>query len=153
MEKEDTYAAHSDYFGNVYKKSLLEAMGSTGVILPEFRPPLDDLRDRLGVSEWSTKALFLEAVKSKMVPKVEWVVSELERTQLTQQQLSKRRGKDMGEDLFQTGKGADVSGSKTKCKELGVICVNNRSSISHAKIWFFSISNICDRASLDLVRT
>lgn len=106
---EDTYPAHSEYFGSVYKKSLMEAMGSTGVIRPEFRAPLDDLKKRLGVSEEITMDLFLEGVKDKMIPKVEWIVSEFERTQLTQQQLSQRRGKDMGEDLFQTGKGADVS--------------------------------------------
>lgn len=108
MSVEDAYPSHMESFGSVYKKSMLEAMGSTGVIRPEFRAPLDDLRDRLGVSEENCKELFLEAVQEKMVPMVEWIVSELERTQLTQQQLSKRRGKDMGEDMFQTGKGATV---------------------------------------------
>ena len=38
---------------------------------------------------------------------VEWINSEMERTQLTQKQLSQRRGKDMGEDVFQSGKLAD----------------------------------------------
>jgi hypothetical protein len=42
-----------------------------------------------------------------MKPMVEWVGSEMERTLLTRKQLSRRRGKDMGEDVFQTGKGAD----------------------------------------------
>lgn len=107
LAKADTYASHMEYFGSIYKKSVLEAMGTTGVIRPEFRDSLDELRDRLGVSEESTKELFLEAVKEKMVPMVEWIGSEMERTMLTQQQLAKRRGKDMGEDLFQTGKGAD----------------------------------------------
>ena len=63
----------------------------------------------LGVSEDNTKEIFLDAVKDKMVPMVEWIVSEFERTQLTQKQLSQRRKKDMGEDLFQTGKGATAS--------------------------------------------
>jgi hypothetical protein len=103
---EETYPAHMEYFGSIYKKSVLEAMGQTGVIRPEFRKSLDELRDRLGVSEENTKKLFIEAVKDKMTPMVEWIGSELERTMLTQQQLSKRRGKDMGEDMFQTGKGA-----------------------------------------------
>ena len=103
---EETYPSHVEYFGAVYKKSVLEAMGQTGVIRPELRDALDDLRDRLGVSEESTQKLFLDAVKDKMTPMVEWIGSELERTMLSQQQLSKRRGKDMGEDMFQTGKGA-----------------------------------------------
>lgn len=106
ISKQDTYPSHMEYFGNVYRKSVLEAMGSTGVIRPEFRGPLDQLAERLGVSEENTKEIFLEAVKEKMVPMVEWIVSEFERTQLSQQQLSQRRKKDMGEDLFQTGKGA-----------------------------------------------
>lgn len=103
---EDIYPSHMEYFGSVYRKSVLEAMGSTGVIRPEFRKPLDDLKSRLGISEENVKDIFLEAVKEKMVPMVKWCVSEFERTQLSQEQLSKRRGKDMGEDLFQTGKGA-----------------------------------------------
>lgn len=103
---EDTYLSHMEYFGNTYRKSVLEAMGSTGVIHPEFRGPLDELRDRLGIAEANSKEIFLEAVEEKMIPMVEWIVSEFERTQLTQQQLSQRRKKDMGEDLFQTGKGA-----------------------------------------------
>jgi hypothetical protein len=107
LAKEDTYGPHVEYFGSVYKKSVLEAMGTTGVIRPEFRGPLDELRERLGVSEESCEELFLEAVQEKMIPMVNWIGSEMERTQLTQKQLSKRRGKDMGEDLFQTGKGAD----------------------------------------------
>jgi hypothetical protein len=104
---EETYPAHMEHFGAVYKKSVLEAMGQTGVIRPEFRASLDELRDRLGVSEASTKKLFLNAVEDKMRPMVQWIGSELERTMLNQQQLSKRRGKDMGEDVFQSGKGAD----------------------------------------------
>jgi hypothetical protein len=109
LEKEDTYPAHMEYFGRIYKKSIIEAMGSTGVIRPEFRDALTDLRDRLGVREEDTKQLFLKAVEEKMIPMVEWINSEMERTMLTQKQLAERRGKDMGQDVFQTGKGADVS--------------------------------------------
>jgi hypothetical protein len=109
LEKVDTYPAHMEYFGSVYKKSLLEAMGSTGVIRSEFRDALDDLRDRLGVREEDTKSLFLEAIEEKMVPMVKWINSEMERTMLSQQQLAQRRGRDMGQDMFQSGKSADVS--------------------------------------------
>lgn len=98
-----------EYFGKTYRKSVLETMGSTGIIRPEFRGPLEDLQKRLGLSEEDCNKIFRDAVKEKMVPMVEWIVSEFERTQLTQQQLSQRRSKDMGEDLFQTGKGATVS--------------------------------------------
>jgi hypothetical protein len=105
----DTYAAHMECFGSVYKKSIVEAMGSTGVIRDELKGSLADLRKRLGVREEDTKELFLEAIEEKFVPMVEWINSEMERTQLNQKQLSERRGRDMGEDMFQTGKVADVS--------------------------------------------
>lgn len=107
LTKEDTYPAHMECFGAVYKKSILESMGSTGVIRPEFREALSDLRLRLGVREEDTKELFLEAVEEKFVPMVKWINSEMERTMLSQKQLSDRRGRDMGEDVFQTGKSAD----------------------------------------------
>lgn len=107
LKEEDTFSAHIEYFGSVYKKSIVEAMGSTGVIRPEFRESLDDLRSRLGVKEEDTKQLFLEAVEEKMIPMVKWINDEMERTQLTQKQLAERRGKDMGQDVFQSGKGAD----------------------------------------------
>jgi hypothetical protein len=104
----DTYAAHMEYFGTVYRKSVLEAMGATGIIRPEFREALNNLRDRLGLRESDTKKIFLDAVEERMKPMVEWVVSEMERTMLTQEQQSQRRKKDMGQDVFQSGKGADV---------------------------------------------
>jgi len=107
LEKSVVSSIHIDVFGAVYKKSILEAMGSTGVIRPELRDGLADLRLRLGVCEEDTKDLFLQAIEDKFVPMVEWINSEVERTQLTQKQLSQRRGKDMGEDVFQSGKLAD----------------------------------------------
>jgi hypothetical protein len=107
LEEKDTYPSHMEFFGSVYKKSIIESMGSTGVIRPEFKDALNDLRQRLGVQEEDTKALFLEAVEEKFVPMVEWINSEMERTMLSQKQLAERRGKDMGEDVFQTGKSAD----------------------------------------------
>jgi hypothetical protein len=100
---------HITQFGSVYKKSLEESMAITGIIRPEYRQPLKDLRERLGVSEQQANQLFLDAVKKRMIPMVEWIVSEMERTAFTQQQLADRRQKDLGEDYFQSGKGADVS--------------------------------------------
>lgn len=109
LETKDTYESRMDVFGPIYEKSVLEAMGSTGIIAPEYRDKIDKLRDRLGLSEAAAEQLYLAAIEEKMKPMVEWIVSEMERTMLTQQQLSQRRKKDMGEDLFQSGKGADVS--------------------------------------------
>jgi len=106
MSEDSTYETHLTVFGGEYRKGILEAMGSTGIIRPEFRGPLEDLRGRLGVSEESGRDLFIEACQERMVPMVEWVVLELERTMLTAEQLAKKRQKDFGEDYFKTGKGA-----------------------------------------------
>ncbi len=107
MTENDTYSAHFDTFGGAYKKSVQESMGSTGVITKEYREPLETLRARLGVSEESARSLYLEAMEERMIPMVEWVVLELERTMLTAEQLAQKRQKDFGEDYFKTGKGAD----------------------------------------------
>jgi len=109
LSKDDTYGPHVEVFGAAYKSGVLEAMGATGVIRKEFREPLVDLRNRLGVSEEAAKKLFLEAVEEKMAPMIEWIVLELERTILTPAQLSQKRQKDFGEDYFKTGKGASVN--------------------------------------------
>ena len=111
MSEDSTYDAHLEIFGNTYKTSVLESMGATGVITKEYREPLEKLRNRLGVSEDDSKGLYLEAMEERMVPMMEWVVLELERTMLTAEQLSRKRQKDFGEDYFKTGKGADVSSS------------------------------------------
>ena len=107
MSKEDTYPAHLEVFGSAYKTGVLESMGSTGIIRKELRAPLEELRSRLGVSDEAGKQLYLDAVKERMIPMVEYIVLELERTMLTAEQLSRKRQKDFGEDYFKTGKGAD----------------------------------------------
>jgi len=107
LDSNEVVPFHLTAFGPVYKKSVEEAMSITGVIRPEFRKSLEDLRERLGVSESQTREIFMEAVKQRMIPMVEWIVSEMEKTVFSQQQLSERRQKDIGEDYFQSGKKAD----------------------------------------------
>jgi hypothetical protein len=50
LDSKETTPMHLTAFGSVYRKSLEEAMSITGVIRPEYRGPLDDLRERLGVT-------------------------------------------------------------------------------------------------------
>lgn len=107
LDSKETTPMHLTAFGSVYRKSLEEAMSITGIIRPEYRAPLDDLRERLGVTPQQARELFLSAIKKRMIPMVEWIVSEMERTVFTQQQLAQRRQKDLGEDYFQSGKQAD----------------------------------------------
>jgi hypothetical protein len=106
IDIEDVRQGHLDNFGPAYKRSIIEAMGSTGIIRPDFREPLSKLRDGLGVSEDAAENLFLEAISEKMKPIVQKLVNEMERTLLTTQQLSQKRGIDMGEDVFKSGKAA-----------------------------------------------
>jgi len=107
MSVEDTYPAHLDTFGSQYRQSVMESMGSTGVITKEYREPLETLRARLGVSEEACRKLYLDAMDERMKPMVEWIVLELERTMLTAEQLAQKRQKDFGEDYFKSGRGAD----------------------------------------------
>ena len=51
----------------------------------------------------------MEAMEERIVPMVEWIVLELERTMLTAEQLARKRQKCFVEEYFKTGKGADVS--------------------------------------------
>ena len=82
-------------------------MSITGIIRPEYRQPLLELRERLGVTSQQARELYLNAVSKRMIPMIEWIVSEMERTVFSQQQLSQRRQKDLGEDYFRSGKEAD----------------------------------------------
>lgn len=93
-------------FGKVYKKSVLESMGSTGIIQPEYRDALDKLRGRLGIPEGEEKALFLTAAGDRMRPMVQLLANEMERTMLSKEQLSQKRGMDMGQDVFKGGASA-----------------------------------------------
>ncbi len=100
---QDIIPMHVATFGPSYKKSVLEAMGITGVILPEYRQPLQKLRDRLGVGEEEAHKLFLSAISEKLVPMVQRIEYELERLFLTKEQVARKRGKDIGEDVFAQG--------------------------------------------------
>lgn len=109
LEEKDTYEAHSQVFGAKYRQSVEEAMSITGVIRPEFREPLEELRERLGLPESYTLSLFYKAIEERMRPMMEWIVTETEKTVLTRDQVAQKTGKDLGEDYFQSGRKADVS--------------------------------------------
>lgn len=49
LGEKDISSMHLAMFGTTYKKSVLEAMGSTGIIVPEYRAALERLRIRLGL--------------------------------------------------------------------------------------------------------
>lgn len=109
VKEEDVSNIHLEYFGGAYRKAIKEALGTTGVIRPEFRAPLEDLRSRLGVSDDASKKFFVSAIGERMKPMVEYIGQEMERTVMTNAQLAQKRGADYGEDLTKTGKAPDVS--------------------------------------------
>jgi len=108
LDSTETIPMHVATFGPAYKKSVLEAMGITGVINPEYREPLNQLRDRLGVGSEEANKLFLSAISDKIVPMFQRIESELERQFLTKEQLARKRGKDIGEDMFKGGSRGDL---------------------------------------------
>mmetsp|Transcript_34618 Transcript_34618/g.82695 ORF Transcript_34618/g.82695 Transcript_34618/m.82695 type:complete len:1212 (-) Transcript_34618:75-3710(-) len=100
---------HLRVFGPAYRKGIREALGTTGVIREEFRKPLDDLRDRLGMTDEAAREIYLEAIGERMKPMVEYISNEMERLVLTNDQLAQKRGADYGEDFFKSG--AKASGN------------------------------------------
>jgi len=99
------------------------------------------LRERLGVSESQTRDIFMDAVEQRMIPMVEWIVSEMERTIFNQQQLSERRQKDLGEDYFQSGKKADGT--------LGIGAEVNALGDIMNLIDFYTENNIAEKTQID----
>jgi hypothetical protein len=106
LKQDDVVEMHLGAFGSSYKKSVKEAMGVTGIIDKEFREPLEQLRDRLGVGSENAKNLFNEAVKEKIRPMVKRIEAELERQFLSKEQIAQKRGRDAGADVFLGGGGA-----------------------------------------------
>ena len=121
LSLDDVSAMQLAAFGSTYKKSILESMGTTGVIRPEYRAPLDELVKRLGIDDNDAKKIYLSAVEDKLKPMVQLLANELERSMLTQQQLAQKRGKDMGQDVFKGGAGPTVSEEYVKKKGRGSI--------------------------------
>ena len=109
VSDESAYPSHLETFGAAYKKGIKEALGTTGVIREEFRGPLEDLRQRIGVSEEAAQEIYLDALGERMKPMVEFIANEMERLVLTKEQLAQKRGVDFGEDYFKDGSKASVS--------------------------------------------
>lgn len=101
----DASSLHAVAFGAVYKKSVQESMGATGVVLEAYRAPLEQLVERLELDQADARRLYLEAVADRLKPMVRLLANELERSLLTQEQLAKKTGKDQGQDVFKDGDG------------------------------------------------
>ncbi|KAJ8601242.1 hypothetical protein CTAYLR_003249 [Chrysophaeum taylorii] len=91
----------------VYKKSIVEAMGSSGggIIIEEYREGLKALRVRLGIEEQDALEAMRDAAAEMMVPMIQSITTAFEESVLTKEQLAEKRGTDMGEDIFADGSG------------------------------------------------
>jgi len=115
LADEDVYPARRDQYAPVYKKSALEAMGASGggIVAAEYTEGLEKLRERLGLDAADAKAAFEGAAKQRLGPLVNDVVSAYEEAVLSPEQLAKKRGQDVGEDLGRDSAGGGTFGIET----------------------------------------
>jgi hypothetical protein len=100
---EKAFELHLDACGSAFRQSVSEAMGATGVINADYKDGLAKLGDRLMLSETDQTALYFGAIRDRVTPMVDKIVSEFERSVLSKDQYGAKTGKDQGEDLFVQG--------------------------------------------------
>mmetsp|Transcript_29676 Transcript_29676/g.58792 ORF Transcript_29676/g.58792 Transcript_29676/m.58792 type:complete len:907 (+) Transcript_29676:483-3203(+) len=100
LDERVTDAMHMAAFGDAYRKSVFEAMGSTGIIPQEYAGFLTKLRERLMLTEKDAADLFHSAIGTKVKPMVIKLLLENDRANMTPEQESQKYGTDMGEDLI-----------------------------------------------------
>lgn len=110
LETADVKPSIKAYAGPVYKKSVLEAMGSSGggVIIDEYKAGLEKLRDRLGMDQADAEEALRDAAADMMTPMFQAVEAAFEDSVLTKEQRSQKRKEDRGEDLFVSEDGGEL---------------------------------------------
>jgi hypothetical protein len=91
----DVAGAHKYAFGPVYEQSISEAMGTTGIMLDEYRQGLEKLRQRMVLSQEDADAAFYRVVKRRMRMYVERALVQLEKRQNLRGGTEER---DVGDD-------------------------------------------------------
>ncbi|KAK1860833.1 hypothetical protein I4F81_003420 [Pyropia yezoensis] len=89
----------------VYLQSVEEAMGPTGVMLPEYEAGLRRLRERLGLTEEDAESIFYKVVKSRMRVYVEKALLAMEKSKNLRGSSEER---DIGDDPFIKRAGATL---------------------------------------------
>mmetsp|Transcript_18297 Transcript_18297/g.41814 ORF Transcript_18297/g.41814 Transcript_18297/m.41814 type:complete len:1128 (-) Transcript_18297:68-3451(-) len=100
LQDDITDVMHVKSFGDAYRKSVVEAMGSTGIIPREYAGFLDKLRARLMLNEKDARSLYNHALGTRVKPMLNRLLLEMDRANLTPEQQSQKYGTDMGEDLI-----------------------------------------------------
>lgn len=110
LEPEDVRLVIKAYAYPVYKKSVEEAIGSSGggVIIEEYKEGLAQLRERLQITEEDAAEAMRDAAAAAMTPMFEAVQLVFEESIMTKEQLAQKRGVDDGEDLFKGKDGGEL---------------------------------------------
>lgn len=94
----------------VYKKSIMEAMGTSGggIIIEEYKDGLEKLRERLGIDDADADEALRDAAAEMMAPMFASIVNAFEESIMSKEQLAQKRGQDVGEDLFVSSDGGEL---------------------------------------------
>jgi len=105
LTHEDVATVTRSAVAPVYLQSVEEAMGPTGVMLPEYEAGLRRLRERLGLTEADAEGIFAKVVKSRMRVYVEKALLALEKRKNVRGGGEER---DIGDDPFIKRAGATL---------------------------------------------
>jgi len=120
LSEADVRVLHLKAFAKVYEESVQQAMGRAGVMTPEAREALEQLRERLGLNESDAEKIFHGAVEVRMKEMMVGVREAWETATYTKEaltQLWKERGKDIGDDPSADGSGAELGIKDTPTME------------------------------------
>jgi len=111
LTEADVRKLHLKYFAGTYESSVHEAMGTGGIMSPESKEALAQLRERLGLQEDDARTIFYNAVQTRLDQMMEKVNEAWEEATYTKEalaQLWKQRGKDIGDDPLADGTGGEL---------------------------------------------
>jgi len=111
LAAKDVRMLHLKAFGKVYEESVREAMGRSGIMNPDGREALVQLRERLGISEEDSQKFFYGVVDERLKDMMEDVRESYEEATYTKDALKevwKKRGKDVGDDPMADGTGGSM---------------------------------------------
>jgi len=116
LSETDVRRFHLQAFGKTYESSIREAMGRAGVVSPEAREALEQLRERLGFTEEDAGRIFNGVVQERLNQMMKSVREAWEEATYTKEALTqiwKDRGKDIGDDPSADGTGGDMGIQET----------------------------------------
>lgn len=111
LSEDDVRTLHLKTFGAVYEKSVQEAMGRDGIIAPETKEALAQLRERFSLHPDDGVRIFRGVVDERlrdMMADVGETWEEATYTKESLMQLKKQRGQDIGDDPSADGSGGEL---------------------------------------------